>query len=77
MKQDEDEEEDEDEDDDVDEGEDDKDDLLLTSQEPFRITKLILAKFSLKKSGYGQTDQQTNGQTDKRTKPLIEMRGRI
>ena len=45
------------------------------------ITKLLLARFALKKSGYGPTngwtDRRTNQPTDGRTNPLIEMRGRI
>ena len=46
------------------------------------ISKLLSARFTfLKNNGYGwtdgPTDQPTDGPTDGRTKPLIEMRGRI
>ena len=61
------------EDEEEDEDEDDEEDLMLTSKEPFRmITKMILAEFTVLKSGYRWTDQWNEGPTDRRTNKLAD-----
>ena len=70
------------EDEEIDEDEDEEEGSLLTFKEPFMmITKLILAKFTLKKKWLLVTDpwtnERTNGQTDGQPHPLIEMCGRL
>ena len=74
--EDEEEEEKEEEDEDEEEGEEAEEEALLTSGElSGMIAKLLPARFFVLKLVV--MDQQTDRQTDRRTLPLVEMRGRI